>query len=322
MRDGEPFRQLFTANFPSVHLGVDRLSGAPAPGSYALGVGAAGTAAAGTTGPGGGGAPVAAFFDLDKTLLAASSTLALGRTFRRHGMLGASTAARTAYAHAAYLLRGAGPVEMERMREFMTLLVAGWRVEAVAAVVREALPEVLLPLVYEEAAELVRWHQEFGRDVVVVSSSAEDVVRPLVAELGVTDVVASRLQVVDGAYTGAIDFYAYGAAKAERMTELARERGYDLAACYAYSDSVTDLPMLSLVGRPHAVNPDRALLAHAEANGWPVLRMAPPAGTLGTLADLPRPSPAALGTAAGTVGAVTATAGMGWYLAQRRRSRR
>ena len=281
----------------------------------------ASTASTSTAGPVGGGAPVAAFFNLDRTVLAASSTLALGRTFRRHGMLGAQTAARTAYAHAAYLLRGAGHVEMERMREFMTLLLAGWRVEAVAAVVAEALPEVLMPLVYEEAAELVRWHQEFGRDVVIVSSSAEDVVRPIAAELGVTDVVATRLQVVDGTYTGGIDFYAYGAAKAERISEMARERGYDLATCFGYSDSVTDLPMLSSVGRPHAVNPDRALLAHAEANGWPVLRMTPPARAFGTLADLPRPSPTALSTA-GAVGAVTATAGMGWYLAQRRRSHR
>lgn len=264
---------------------------------------------------------VAAFFDLDKTVIAASSTLALGRTFRRHGLLAPQTAARTAYAHAHYLLRGAGHVEMERMREFMALLVAGWRVEVVAAVVAEALEEVLLPLVYDEAAELIRWHQEYGRDVVIISSSAEEVVRPVAERLGVTDVVATRMQVVDGAYTGSIDFYAYGSAKAERMTELARERGYDLSTCYGYSDSITDLPMLSLVGRPHAVNPDRSLLEHAETHGWPVLRMAAPARAWGALSDLPRPRPAALGTA-GAVGAVTATAGVGLYLARRRRTRR
>ena len=279
-----------------------------------------GTASGTTAGPAAAAAPVAAFFDLDKTVIAASSTLALGRTLRRHGMIGPQTAARTAYAHAHYMLRGAGHVEMERVRELMSLLLAGRPVAGVAAMVAEALPDVLLPLVYEEAAELIRWHQEFGRDVVLTSSSAEDVVRPIAAHLGVADVVATRMEVVDDAYTGAIDFYAYGAAKAERLAELARERGYDLAACYAYSDSVTDLPMLTLVGRPHAVNPDRALLAHAEGTGWPVLRLTPPRAS-GALVELGRPSPTTLGTA-GAVGAVTATAGMGWYLAQRRRARR
>ena len=80
--------------------------------------------------------------------------------------------------------------------------------------------------------------------------------------------------VEDGRYTGEIEFYAYGADKAEAMRELAESEGYDLAASYAYSDSVTDLPMLEAVGHPFAVNPDKALRKVAVERGWPVLSFA------------------------------------------------
>jgi phosphoserine phosphatase len=77
--------------------------------------------------------------------------------------------------------------------------------------------------------------------------------------------------VADGHYTGQVEFYAYGEAKAEQVRALAAERGYSLPLCYAYSDSVTDLPMLEIVGHPRAVNPDRALRRIAQQRGWPVL---------------------------------------------------
>ncbi len=262
--------------------------------------------------------PVAAFFDLDKTVLASSSTFALGRGLRRRGMLPPSTAARSVYSHASYMVRGADHVQMERMRELLSDLVTGWDTEVVAEVVAEALDDVLVPLVYPEAAELIRWHQQFDREVVIVSSAAEEVVRPIGARLGVDHVVGSTLQIVGGRYTGVIEFYAYGANKAAALHRLAEERGYDLAACYAYSDSVTDLPMLSAVGRPHAVNPDRQLAAHAELNGWPVLHLTPPPAAARGLATVSPPSAGTVG-AVGAVGVVTASAGLGWYLSRRRR---
>ncbi len=260
---------------------------------------------------------VAAFFDLDKTVMAASSTFAIGRGFRRRGMLPPSTAARSAYAHASYMLRGADHVQMERMRELLSDLVTGWETDVVAEVVQEALEDVLVPLVYPEAAELVRWHQQFGRDVVIVSSGAQEIVGPIGERLGVDHVVGSTMEVVDGRYTGVIEFYAYGAHKAEVVHRLAEEHGYDLSASYAYSDSATDLPMLAAVGRPHAVNPDRQLTVHAEVHGWPVLSFAPPPGAPRGLTVTP-PSASTVG-AVGAVGALTAGAGLGIYLARRRR---
>jgi len=102
--------------------------------------------------------------------------------------------------------------------------------------------------------------------------------------LGASSVIATRMEVTDGHYTGQVEFYAYGEAKAEQVRLMAAERGYSLPHCYAYSDSVTDLPMLEIVGHPRAVNPDRALRRIAQQRGWPVLTFgslgAAPAGTL------------------------------------------
>jgi phosphoserine phosphatase len=106
---------------------------------------------------------------------------------------------------------------------------------------------------------------------VVVSASGSEIVEPIAALLGADHVVATRMAVSDGRYTGEIDFYAYGEGKADAMQRLAVEHGYDLAACYAYSDSITDAPMLGAVGHGFAVNPDRALRRLAAENGWGTL---------------------------------------------------
>jgi HAD superfamily hydrolase (TIGR01490 family) len=234
----------------------------------------------------------------------------------------AGTAARSAYAHAIYLLRGADHVQMERMKQFLTELVTGWDVAAVSKAVDSALDEVLMPTLHAEAAELIRWHADNGRDVVIVTSSAEEIVRPIADRLGVHDVLATRMQVADGRYTGIIDFYCYGPAKADAIHALADERGYRLEECYGYSDSFTDLAMLSAVGRPHAVNPDRRLHDHARMHGWPVLHFQPPQAAVNRLMTFSRPPAAAIGAAAGAVTVVGVTAGAGWLISRRRKRRR
>ncbi|HEX7269018.1 MAG TPA: HAD family hydrolase, partial [Streptosporangiaceae bacterium] len=130
---------------------------------------------------------------------------------------------------------------------------------------------LILPLVYAEAQALLAEHRTAGQDVIIVSTSGQEVVAPIGARLGASSVIATRMEVTDGRYTGQVEFYAYGEAKAEQVRVLAAERGYSLPHCYAYSDSVTDLPMLEIVGNPRAVNPDRALRRIAQRRGWPVL---------------------------------------------------
>ena len=134
---------------------------------------------------------------------------------------------------------------------------------------RETLDEVLTPIIYAEALELIEEHKQAGRKTVIVSSSPIETVEPLGEHLGVDDVIATRARLdAQGRYTGELEFYAYGPHKADAIREMAVAEGIDLANSYAYSDSITDLPMLELVGNPVAVNPDRELTRVAREREW------------------------------------------------------
>jgi HAD superfamily hydrolase (TIGR01490 family) len=214
---------------------------------------------------------VAAFFDLDKTIIARSSALAFAPSFYRHGLISRTQVCRGVFAQLSFRLRGAGHDRMERIRDQVSALCCGWPADKVAQIVTEALGQTIVPHVYCEARNLLASHLRDGHDVIIVSTSGQEIVGPIGALLGATAVIATRLEVADGKYTGSVVFYAYGQAKADHARELAAERGYDLANCFAYSDSVTDLPLLELVGHPYVVNPDRALRKVARVRDWPEL---------------------------------------------------
>ncbi len=213
----------------------------------------------------------AAFFDLDKTIICRSSTLAFGPSFYRHGLISRKDAIRTAVAQLAFRIAGADQQRMERIRGQVSDMCRGWQADRVREIVGRHLNETILPLVYRDAQRLIAAHESAGRHVVIVSTSGIEMVAPIGDMLGATEVIATQMEVADGRYTGEMEFWAYGEAKAYRVRELAAARGYRLADCYAYSDSVTDLPMLEAVGHPRAVNPDRALRRIARERQWPVL---------------------------------------------------
>jgi len=221
---------------------------------------------------------VAAFFDLDKTILAKSSSLAFSRPFFDAGLLNRRSVLRSAYSQLVFGLQGADHEQMEKMRAYLSSMVAGWPVQTVSEIVAETLHTIVQPLVYDEAVDLIESHQASGHDVVIVSASGAEVVEPIGAMLGADHVIATQMVVEDGRYTGEIGTYAYGAGKAAAMQALALERGYDLDECFAYSDSETDIPMLQLVGHPSVVNPDKVLRRAAAANEWPVLTFRRPVG--------------------------------------------
>ncbi len=218
----------------------------------------------------------AAFFDLDKTLISRSSTLAFSWPFYRHGLISRTAMIRGAFAQAVFRRAGADHERMERIRSQASQLCRGWQAERVREIVSRHLDDTIVPHLYAEAKALVSGHHEAGRDVIVVSASGHEVVDPIAALLGADTVIATQMVIADGRYTGDVAFYAYGEAKAAKMRELAAQRGYRLADCYAYSDSITDLPMLEAVGHPTAVNPDRALREVAAARSWPILSFAAP----------------------------------------------
>lgn len=215
----------------------------------------------------------AAFFDLDKTIIAKSSTLAFTKPMFRAGLLSGSTLAKAGIAQAYYQAFGADHDQLERVKEELANLTAGWSRDEVVAVVEETVNEVVTPLVYSEALAIIAKHRAQGHRVVVISASPEEIVRPLCRYLGIDDVIATRSEVdEDGIYTGRIERYAYGPGKADSIRELAEAEGIDLAESFAYSDSMTDLPMLEMVGHPVVVNPDSELKAIAEKRGWEVRR--------------------------------------------------
>lgn len=259
----------------------------------------------------------AAFFDLDKTIIARSSTLAFSRPFYAGGLINRRTVLRSAYAQFVYLLGGADHDQMERMREYLSAMCTGWDVQVVRDIVAETLHGIVDPIVYDEAVTLIENHRRLGHDVVIVSSSGYEVVEPIGRMLGADRVIATRMIVADGKYTGEIDHYVYGPQKASAIVDLATVEGYDLTQCYAYSDSVTDEPMLAVTGHPAAVNPDKGLRKIAVARNWPVLDFSAPVG----LRERTRSRQRRLSmSAAVALGASLLTAGLVLYLNRRRSS--
>lgn len=237
----------------------------------------------------------AAFFDLDKTVIAKSSTLAFSKPFFNQGLINRRAVLKSSYAQFLFLMSGADHDQMDRMRNYITTMCAGWDVEQVKSIVGETLHDIVTPLVFAEAAELIADHKLCGRDVVIVSASGEEIVAPIAKALGATHAMATRMVVEDGKYTGEVAYYCYGEGKVAAIRELALREGYALEHCYAYSDSITDLPMLEAVGHPTVVNPDRGLRKEAAARGWKVVTFSRPV----SLRDrFPAPSGAAVATTA------------------------
>ena len=257
----------------------------------------------------------AAFFDLDKTVIAKASMVAFGRDFYREGLISRRTIVRAIYGHFVYQHLGASESKLEQVREKALALTTGWDQERVKRIVRETLRTVVEPIIYAEAADLIAEHKAAGRIVAIVSASPEEIVAPLGEFLGVDRVLATRARIDDdGRYTGLVDFYCAGPYKPVAMAALAQEMDIDLSKSYAYSDSATDIPMMEAVGHPVAVNPDRVLARLAKDREWEIVNFTHPV----RLRDrMPVPG---VKSSAATAGVVLAAVGA-WLAWQARRNR-
>ena len=256
----------------------------------------------------------AAFFDLDKTTIADAALFAFGSTLRKAGLLDTGLILRAVWGRLVFKYLGADHDRMEDMRNNALRLCVGWDQKHMSEIVTEALEDVIDPIVYREAVDEINAHKAAGHKVFMVSASPEEIVVPLSRHLGADGAVAT-IAATDrnGKYTGDVEFYSYGMYKVDAMEALALEHDLDLDECYAYSDSVTDIPMLEAVGHPIVVNPDRWLARAAEERGWEVRSFS------GTMSLRERVGEHAT-TGAIVAGAGVLATGAGLYLRSKRRA--
>ena len=215
--------------------------------------------------------PSAAFFDLDRTLIAGASAFVMGLAAWRADLVPAPQLALDGLRALSFRLGGTSDGATERARERILAGVTGLRQDDLVALNEDVVPR-LLAKVRPEARRLVELHRAAGRNTYIVSASPEELVVPLAAALGMSGGIGTIGEVIDGVYTGTLAGpFCYGEGKVQAITELARWEGLDLAQCYAYSDSASDLPMLEAVGHPVAVNPDNRLERVAHQRGWPIV---------------------------------------------------
>jgi HAD superfamily hydrolase (TIGR01490 family) len=224
-------------------------------------------------GPDGEGGRAAAFFDLDKTLMAGSSGMVFARVASRKGFVPRGQLAKWGWDHLRYRLRGSSDEQTNAVVDVAKRIFA----EIPERDVERMAPEVLagiLPRVYPQMLDEVHRHQDEGRATFIVSAAGNDLVKTLAAVLRMEGGIGTRWAVgPDGKYTGEMDGpFVYGNGKVEALRQFAEKHDIDLAESWAYSDSVSDLPMLRAVGHAVIVNPDGPLLEIAQQEDWLVMR--------------------------------------------------
>jgi HAD superfamily hydrolase (TIGR01490 family) len=214
----------------------------------------------------------AAFFDLDRTLISGASAFPFAVEAWRAGLVTNREIARWAISAFTFLLAGdKGENVSDNARTEFLGKVAGVSVDQLDAIAREMLPN-LVNDIRPESKKLIQMHHDAGRETWIVSASPQTIVGSLAQALGMDGAIGTRGRIVEGHYTDQLDGpFVYGEGKATAIRSLAEERGYDLQLSYAYSDSISDLPMLETVGHPVAVNPDGELERIAYERGWPIV---------------------------------------------------
>ncbi|HYH53180.1 MAG TPA: HAD-IB family hydrolase [Solirubrobacterales bacterium] len=215
----------------------------------------------------------AAFFDLDKTLMAGSSGMQFARIAAKQGIVSRRLLVGWGWEHLRYRLRGTTDARTAEVLKVAQELITGVPEKAVDRMGPEVMAAIL-PRIYPQMLEEIYIHQDAGRPTFIVSAAGNGVVEQLAHVLGMEGGIGTRYEVDgEGNFTGRLDGpFVYGEGKVTAMREFAARHRIDLSGSYAYSDSLSDLPMLRAVGNPVAVNPDPPLAAIAREEGWQVLR--------------------------------------------------
>ncbi len=246
----------------------------------------------------------AAFFDVDNTIMQGASIFHLARGLYARDFFNARDIGRFAWQQAKFRVLGREDLDnVSEARETALSFAAGHTVAEITAIGEEVFDEVMAAKVWPGTRALAQMHLDAGQRVWLVTATPVEVASVIARRLGLTGALGTVAETADGVYTGRlVGEILHGEAKAEAVRALVAREGLDLARCAAYSDSANDIPLLSMVGQPCAINPDGKLRGHAKEHGWRVrdYRTGRKAAKIGV------PTAAGLGALAGAVSAAVA----------------
>jgi HAD superfamily hydrolase (TIGR01490 family) len=216
--------------------------------------------------------PIVAFFDVDNTLIKGASVYYVGREAFKRGLISWRDIAVFAWHQFRFLAVGENRAHLASAKERALGLVGGHSEAALIDLAEDIYERRFAPRLWPETVDLTREHLEKGHEVWLITATPQLVAQVIADRLGLTGALGTRVQALDGIFTGALDGHVlHGDEKAAVARDHARDRKAALGDCWAYSDSSNDIPLLSLVGNRVVVNPDAKLHAHAIAHGWSVL---------------------------------------------------
>ncbi|WP_328359424.1 HAD-IB family hydrolase [Streptomyces sp. NBC_00457] len=212
----------------------------------------------------------AAFFDLDNTVMQGAALFHFGRGLYKRKFFETRDLAKFAWQQAWFRLAGVeDPEHMQDARDSALSIVKGHRVAELMTIGEEIYDEYLADRIWPGTRALAQAHLDAGQKVWLVTAAPVEIATVIARRLGFTGALGTVSESVDGVYTGKlVGEPLHGPAKAEAVRALAAAEGLDLTRCAAYSDSHNDIPMLSLVGHPYAINPDTKLRKHARQLDW------------------------------------------------------
>ena len=213
-----------------------------------------------------------AFFDVDNTLIRGSTLFFLGKGMYKRGYFTKTDISRFVLANLRFRLTGKEKQEeIKRFQNAATEFIGGHNVEEIHEIGQQIYDEFVSPACWQGTINIAQKHLNAGEEVWLVTAAPQDMAILIAKNLGFTGALGSRAEVRDGKYTGQmLGKLLHGKEKAIAIQEMARTRNIDLKECFAYSDSHNDLPLLSAVGNPRAINPDAKLRIMAFSQGWPV----------------------------------------------------
>ncbi len=214
----------------------------------------------------------AAFFDVDNTLLRGSSIFLFGKAAFKRKFFSRQDFWNFAWHQMRFIARGETATSLQSIRDRALALVAGHKVESLTSLTDEVYEVYISPKLWPETVRLAQKHIREGREVWLVTAAPAEIAKVIAHRLGLTGGLGTLIARENGVLTGELEGEAlHGKAKRKAVKRLAKDRNISLRRSYAYSDSHNDLPMLTAVGTPVAVNPDKTLLVHAKAAGWRIL---------------------------------------------------